>query len=605
MPAITLKAPYVQQCTVFANFGQHLFQFPPAAISAEGVGVGVISSESEDEEDMVLSDESDDDSGPPQEAEALASQRSAGGSLAPQLSAGGTSFKCRAVGAGFRNCAPDVCLCVAVGRFPVPRSAAELEDKAPTASTTMVVAGSGAFDDADAPCDPFEDLPDDVVLAILQHLLPRDLAAATKTNRVLCSVIVGWNVWERRQAICYHTKASLEDEILGVGFSIESHGRSSDIKGVNAQLDLLSESAFFESGVRRGVWQDDFERWIPLWLCKEHGERAWPRLLSTVHSAATSGKRCLQLTPTSAGMEARWLAARYLDFFGKAMNAFVVNMLKNEEPTQAARDQDRYRHGGGGAAEASKQTALHASERALLGYSSFHHLLLVFCERLPMMRHVANEMVANALRGNTDKNALPDLGVFLALLTVTDQSWSSSQLAWAVLGEALDRNVRWILIEMPYLRSFEQPVSDIRADQICKPEAMLAEWATHTTTSRRVLMFQAYFLTQVGRPRGAHPTTVLSHYNKSLGRPSANMVEKLRLACGEITAVSDWPAFFARIGLALPSQVQVATRLRNAVVNSRTKGYHGGGGHGRGQHQGGRGGGGRQQGGGGRQPRRR
>ena len=34
-------------------------------------------------------------------------------------------------------------------------------------------------------------------------------------------------------------------------------------------------------------------------------------------------------------------------------------------------------------------------------------------------------------------------------------------------------------------------------------------------------MFQAYFLTQVGRPQGSHPSTVLNHYNKSLGRPTA------------------------------------------------------------------------------------
>ena len=88
-------------------------------------------------------------------------------------------------------------------------------------------------------------------------------------------------------------------------------------------------------------------------------------------------------------------------------------------------------------------------------------------------------------------------------------------------------------------------------------------------------MFQAYFLTQVGRPQGSHPSTVLNHYNKSLGRPTARMVERLRIACGEIAEVSDWPGFFSRLGLPLPSQCQVATRLRNAVVNSAAKGYHG------------------------------
>jgi len=244
--------------------------------------------------------------------------------------------------------------------------------------------------------------------------------------------------------------------------------------------------------------------------------------------------------------------------------------------TAAADDQRRYRGSDRGAPPPSSQdTALHASERALLGYCSFHHLLLAFCERFPPMRVQANQMAAKAIAGQTNKETIPDLGVMLALLTVTEQSWSSSSLAWALLGESLDRNVRWVLPKMPVLKSFERPLSPLQANEICKPEKLLAEWVAHTTTSRRVLMFQAYFLTQVGRPQGSHPSTVLNHYNKSLGRPTARMVERLRVACGEIAGVSDWPGFFARLGLPLPSQCQVATRLRNAVVNSATKGYHG------------------------------
>ena len=150
-------------------------------------------------------------------------------------------------------------------------------------------------------------------------------------------------------------------------------------------------------------------------------------------------------------------------------------------------------------------------------------------------------MVTRAISGNMGKKELPDLGVFLALLTVTDQSWSNYKLAWAVLDETLDRNVRWMLPQMPYLRRFERKMSRQQAEQVCRAETLLGDWLKHTTTSRRVLMFQAYFLTMVGRPKGAHPLAVLKHYNCSLGRPTARMVESLRIACEQIVAASDWP----------------------------------------------------------------
>ena len=422
--------------------------------------------------------------------------------------------------------------------------------------------------------DPFDRLPDETLLAILKYLEPRDLAAAAKTNRALCAAICRYNVWERREALCFHSKATMDEEVLGLGFSIEHHGRSADIKSIHAELDLLSQSAY-DSGVRRGVWQERFDRWVPLWLCDKHGERAWPRLLACVHDCATAGLTGAPvLTPTSTGEAARRRSRQYLEFFGKAMNAFVVSMMGNKEDDLPG-PSGRYPRQQRSQSSRKQKTALHASERALLGYCSFHHLLLAFCARFPLMREEANAMVARAIDGRTSKDEIPDLGVFLALLTVTDQSWSCSQLAWAVLGETLDRNVRWALPNMPYLRRFERAMTGTQAEQVCKAATVLADWLIHTATSQRVLMFQAYFLTVVGRPKGAHPSVVLGHYNCSLGRPSARMVENLRVACGEIMATSDWPGFFNRLGLPLPGKAQVAHRLRVAVQNSRQKGYHG------------------------------
>ena len=92
---------------------------------------------------------------------------------------------------------------------------------------------------------------------------------------------------------------------------------------------------------------------------------------------------------------------------------------------------------------------------------------------------------------------------------------------------------------------------------------------------KRILMYQAYFILNIGRPRAARPSAVLQHYNRSMGRASPAMVSKLQAACTEIYAVQTWQGYFERLRLPCPQRCEVLARLRNAVLNSRQKGYHG------------------------------
>ena len=65
---------------------------------------------------------------------------------------------------------------------------------------------------------------------------------------------------QRREAVCFHSKASLSEPgvVLGVGVTVGYHPCRDrrdrrEIKHVSAQLDLLSAAAFGE-GVRRGAF---------------------------------------------------------------------------------------------------------------------------------------------------------------------------------------------------------------------------------------------------------------------------------------------------------------------------------------------------------------
>ena len=559
---------------LFVNFGRFAYEFPPTWTFAKQHERQLAATDRGD----VLTDHTNkvDVSIPTDNPDTV--------SLS-QLSIGGGERACENKGSGLRKCSSGVCLCAALGIETVPRA-----DQAHICGTT-VSSARGAICRKSEDADPFAQLPEDAVLQILSYLEPEHLNSARSTNYSLCVVMYRWNVWERREVICFHSKLSFQEDVLGVGCSVEFHGRSQDIKSVHPQLDLLSKSSF-ENGVRRGVWGEKFDRWLPLWICDQHGQRAWPHILATVHSLAC--RRAMDRAPVAGHSShlSMALAERYLSFLGKCMNSFCVSMMQwEEETTVQPKHPSAYSPDDDDDDMETKPNTTLASERALSGYCAYHHLLLVFCSKYPAMRKAADALVDAMLAGKGDKSVVPDIGILLACLTVTSRTWADSAVAWAIVGESLDRNVFWFLKhkQIPTLLDLEKPPSSIaknatntvhqlpggyEANELGE-RAFLADWWRYSLTSKRVLMFQAYFIRHVGRPNGAHPSTVLQHYNRSLGRASPRMVSRLQHACTEIDAVQSWPGYFERLGLPCPQRAQVLTRLRSAVVNSRHKGYHG------------------------------
>lgn len=122
-----------------------------------------------------------------------------------------------------------------------------------------------------------------------------------------------------------------------------------------------------------------------------------------------------------------------------------------------------------------------------------------------------------------------------------------------------------------------------------------------TKTSLRLLMFQVFFMSQIGRPSGSRgPEDVLNAYDRRLGRPTPVQKENLQEECKRILEVDNWGEFFTRCNVPLPPRDKLSEMLRQAIRNSFTKGYHhvetrrdptsgGGRGGGRYYNQGGRG----------------
>uniref|UniRef100_A0A7S4WHF5 Uncharacterized protein n=1 Tax=Alexandrium monilatum TaxID=311494 RepID=A0A7S4WHF5_9DINO len=227
----------------------------------------------------------------------------------------------------------------------------------------------------------------------------------------------------------------------------------------------------------------------------------------------------------------------------QVMNSFVVSLMREEDVM-------------------TDEVPRYASEKALLGYCSFHHMLLALRARHPEIGEVAADRLRRFIQGQRSKAHAPDLGQLLVYMAVTeDVRWE--ELAAAVLAESHVRGVRWLLRDRPRLQCAVSAEDRLR-------------WSFEgRATSSRLLMFQAFFLRRVARPAGETLAASLARYDRQFGQPTAPQRERLVRACREILRVDGWPAVYEGLGLRAPEEQELAEELCAAVHQSLQLGYHG------------------------------
>merc|ERR550514_887760 len=120
------------------------------------------------------------------------------------------------------------------------------------------------------------------------------------------------------------------------------------------------------------------------------------------------------------------------------------------------------------------------------------------------------------------KDQCADIGQLLMLLTVAPRPWA--EVLEPVLAESFARNVLWVD------REKIAPLDKLSAK----------DWFDATMTSKRLLMFQAFFLEQ--------GSTDLATYNRRFGQPTEAQQSALMTTCRQILGVATWDAFFERVG---------------------------------------------------------
>lgn len=379
------------------------------------------------------------------------------------------------------------------------------------------------------------DLNPHLLLKAFMHLEFSDVAPLSRTCKVWRRLAGCSNLTERLQLRCFYLKTSAEEDVLGFGVNVEYHS-DGNLKSLRAELDPLSARAFYKHQLRRSIWGDRFTHFLPLALSAEHCSKALPELERALAALACGpDARTRTFEP--------WMA---LAAIPQLMNTFVVALMRSPSKDERCNVVSR-----------------HASERALLGYCSFHHMLLALCQRHPSIAKVATEKVKAFVQGQRDKSKVPDLGQLVVYMTLAEGStWQ--QVMSAIMDEAQVRGVLWVLRSCPWLG--HRGVSD---------EELRSSTLKHRLTSCKLLMFQAHFLRSIARPGGEPPQRSLVRYNRQFGQPTDLQKEELVLATRQILQVSTWSQVFRALGLSVPAPDSLARSLRDAMVRSAALGYHG------------------------------
>jgi len=328
--------------------------------------------------------------------------------------------------------------------------------------------------------------------------------------------------------VCYHSKVSFLDDILGVPISVDR--KNPRFPELTSKLDFLSYESYAEDNVNKTVWGETFSHFLPVWINQEHGQRAFPFIEDAIR----------QLTLTTAPSFSPKMA---LVIIPRLMNSMVVSVMSG---------------------------SIHASLKALEGYCMFHRILLEFVTRYPELQDAVNTKARQFIEddNNRHKSATPNLGEFLPLIAVSSQvSWDDAAIPY--IEENFNRHVLWTIKRFPKLSTVRRlSPGQVDRDRISKT-------FTANIISLRLLAFHVFFFRNFARPAGVSMRDIMDNYDRFYGLPSSEMKMNLQRKIFEILKIANWPQFFKAINMDLPSQENLSNWLVQSAVNSEKKGYHG------------------------------
>ena len=405
-----------------------------------------------------------------------------------------------------------------------------------SAPKTVSCGGRNQYSNEMTTLDRILQLPNELILAILEELDTGSLVAAARASSEIEQLITSSDFIRLQELQCFCLKESFMKQRLGVGVSASFHGGPNS---VGSEFDLLSFEAFQHHRVRRSVQGIPFQHWLPLPLSRRHWQSVKPLVKPSLEVLANAAQ--LPSGPDS-------------DIVYAFMTNIVVKLSTTFEKTWTR-------------PTGIKSTLRHASEKAIESYFSLFHLLLCLAVAHPEIVEEANDRVKCFKIGETSKEDCPNLGHLLTLTLISDQGLTPS-LSLAIIREAVIRNVVCMLdkkgANMPELCYLEpSPVSEFRMQRTFEG----------SKTSYRILMFQALFA-KIARPTNTPVSTICDQIFDRHGAPPLGTAELLAKDIRQLQSINSFPEFFNIMNVEYdPSSTEFPSFLKESILLSVEKGY--------------------------------
>ncbi len=498
-------------------------------------------------------------------------------------------------------------------------------------------------DECSAYTDPWTKLSENEFMSIMMYSHPAAclrIACTSKTGNILVKYGTMWrqylkrhlnlssiapsNVtdWKRCYALCidntlenlkcFYTKQSwYEDKnVLGWGLQYTVNPRTSEVDYISSEMDVLSYTAYKRSGVRKSMWNESFQLFLPIYISRSHFKRAlkiYKRTFVQLNVGIeygncsccdrssfyclnklsfTSGSNRNKDIPSSSLMEndvrsnesnwrsnnnrpkppcigkiSRCTTLQRGSVFHQNMILTTIPKIMNTFVVQIARC----------AKKASK---------LVNGYTSVFRIFVAFIEEYPGLKTAAKMHLQRFIddpEARTKKNykSLGELWPLIAVCPNVDLVAFNR----AYFSESFTRSVLWVFREAPEMSS--KSVDEI--DQ----NIVLSTFFQGRSTSNKLHMVNLVLVTSICRPNlvniNIDLADLISNYDWlccNVPKKTLSVIMKQLAKCNSITKKKkSWLKYLRFVGIdniydENTCNKYVHTLIKKAVKDSMQKGYH-------------------------------
>ena len=331
---------------------------------------------------------------------------------------------------------------------------------------------------------------------------------------------------KKNEICCYHRKTTFLEGALGLGISISKIPRTGEIKGITPRFDFIAFKTYTKERLRVAFNGERFTHFFPLYFGIEKD-----KVLNSLKKA---------ISMIAKGNTKEFNPNLILKVMPKFFNYIVLNIMSEK---------------------------VHNSSRSIEILIYVYRVMLLLEEAFPEVKAEANKNLEDFIQNEDQriKEKTPSLGDLLVMLAISDIK--IEELLPAYIGEQMDRQIFWILQEIPEFEELidTDKVDDIRA-KICFKCGI---------TGQQLLLFYYYFMNKMIYAEYDSLTKFAEKLDTNHCCLTEQEIDKHRLEINKILKIDNFNDFYKFMNMEVPSKEELNKKLKQSFENSKTKKYHG------------------------------